>query len=303
MTVTSTEARRSGTRRPVTARRTRAGRPVGPRTFALHAVLVGGALVMFYPLLWMIGSSFKPESEIFTDASPWPRTFELGNYVDGWAGIAGISFGRYFVNSLLVCAGVIVGNLCSCSLAAYAFARIPFRGKKFWFAIMLGTLMLPFHVTVVPQYIVFQRLGWVDTYLPLIVPKFFAIEAFFIFLMVQFIRSIPVELEQAAMVDGCGRFAVFGRIILPLMAPALITTTIFSFIWTWNDFFTQLLYLSTQDKYTVALGLRNFLDSTGESSWGPMFAMTTLSLIPVFVIFLFFQRRLVEGITTSGLRG
>jgi multiple sugar transport system permease protein len=156
---------------------------------------------------------------------------------------------------------------------------------------------------VVPQYIIFQRLGWVNTFLPLIVPKFFAVDAFFIFLMVQFIRGIPVELEQAAMVDGCNRFQIFGRIILPLLTPALVTTTIFTFIWTWNDFFSQLLYLSTQNNYTVSLGLRQFLDASGESSWGPMFAMTTLSLLPVFIVFLFFQKRLVEGIATTGLKG
>jgi multiple sugar transport system permease protein len=168
---------------------------------------------------------------------------------------------------------------------------------------MLGTLMLPFHVTVVPQYIIFNMLGWTNTFLPLIVPKFFAVDAFFIFLMVQFIRGLPVELEQAAMVDGCGRIQIFALIILPLLAPALVTTTIFTFIWTWNDFFTQLLYLNTEKNYTVSLGLRQFLDSSGQSAWGPMFAMTTLSLVPVFIVFLFFQRRLVEGIATTGLKG
>jgi multiple sugar transport system permease protein len=274
-----------------------------PRRVVLHILLIAGAIVMVYPLLWMFGSSFKPENEIFSDLSPIPTSTSFGNYVDGWQGATGISFGQFFLNSFLVCLGVIVGNLVSCSLAAYAFARIKFRFKRFWFAIMLGTLMLPFHVTVVPQYIVFQKLGWVNTYLPLIVPKFFAIEAFFVFLMVQFIRGIPIELEQAAMIDGCTRFQAFRLVVVPLLTPALVTTTIFSFIWTWNDFFSQLLYLSTESKYTVALGLRGFLDATGESSWGAMFAMTTLSLVPVFVIFLVFQRRLVEGVATSGLRG
>jgi multiple sugar transport system permease protein len=168
---------------------------------------------------------------------------------------------------------------------------------------MIGTLMLPFHVTVVPQYIIFNSLGWINTFLPLIVPKFFAVDAFFIFLMVQFIRGIPMELEQAAMVDGCNRFQIFILIILPLMAPALVTTTIFTFIWTWNDFFSQLLYLNAEKNYTVSLGLRQFLDASGQSSWGSMFAMTTLSLVPVFLVFLFFQKRLVEGIATTGLKG
>ncbi len=215
----------------------------------------------------------------------------------------GTSFSTFYINSFLVCLGAIVGNLVSCSLAAYAFARIRFRLRPMWFAIMLGTLMLPFHVTVVPQYIIFNKLGWTNSFLPLIVPKFFAVDAFFIFLMVQFIRGIPIELEEAAMVDGCNRPQIFTRIILPLIKPPLITTTIFTFIWTWNDFFSQLLYLNTETNYTVSLGLRQFLDSSGRSSWGSMFAMTTLSLVPVFVVFLFFQKRLVEGIATTGIKG
>lgn len=269
----------------------------------LHFALAAGALCMVYPLLWMIGSSFKPDAEIFSELSAMPRTFDLANYRSGWTLGTGTSFTTFYLNSFIVCAGAIAGNLLSCSLAAYAFARIKFRFKPLWFAVMLGTLMLPFHVTVVPQYIVFNRLGWTNTFLPLIVPKFFAVDAFFIFLMVQFIRGIPVELEEAAMIDGCGRFRMFIRIILPLIRPALVTTTIFTFIWTWNDFFSQLLYLNEEKKFTISLGLRQFMDASGTSAWGPMFAMTTLSLLPVIAVFLFFQKRLVEGIATTGLKG
>jgi multiple sugar transport system permease protein len=269
----------------------------------LHVVLIAGAFLMVYPLLWMIGSSFKPEGEIFSNLNPIPDSLDFSNYVRGWRLGTGTSFSTFFLNSAIVCLGAIVGNLLSCSVAAYAFARINFRFRSILFALMLGTLMLPFHVTVVPQYIVFNNLGWINTFLPLIVPKFFAVDAFFIFLMVQFIRGIPLELEQAAMVDGCNRFQIFLLIILPLMAPALVTTTIFTFIWTWNDFFSQLLYLNAEKNYTVSLGLRQFLDASGQSSWGSMFAMTTLSLVPVFVVFLFFQKRLVEGIATTGLKG
>ncbi len=273
------------------------------RGVLLHAVLLGGAFCMIYPLLWMIGSSFKPDSEIFTQLNPIPKSLDSINYARGWVLGTGVSFTTFYINSMIVCAGAIIGNLISCSFAAYAFARINFRFRRIWFAVMLGTMMLPFHVTIVPQYIIFHTLNWTNTFLPLIVPKFFAVDAFFIFLMVQFIRGIPVELEEAAMIDGCGRFGMFTRIILPLIKPALVTTTIFTFIWTWNDFFSQLLYLNTQDKYTISLGLRQFLDSSGVSSWGPMFAMTTLSLVPVVVVFIFFQKRLVDGIATTGLKG
>ncbi len=279
------------------------GRRSGWRSWLLHGGLIAGAFAMIYPLLWMVGSSFKPDSQIFTELSPLPRGLDFANYARGWTLGTGMRFSVFYVNSFIVCAGAIAGNLFSCSLAAYAFARIRFRGRRVLFAVMLGTLMLPFHVTIVPQYIIFHTLEWTNTFLPLIVPKFFAVDAFFIFLMVQFIRSIPLELEEAAMIDGCGRFGMFIRIILPLIKPALVTTTIFTFIWTWNDFFSQLLYLNTQDNYTISLGLRQFLDSSGASAWGPMFAMTSLSLLPVILVFLFFQKRLVEGIATTGLKG
>lgn len=188
-------------------------------------------------------------------------------------------------------------------MAAYAFARINFKFKKILFAIMLTTLMLPFHVTVIPQYIVFDSLGWINTYWPLILPKFLAVEGFFIFLLTQFIRGIPRDLDQAAKIDGCGPIQIYWRIIMPLSIPALMTTMIFTFIWTWNDFFSQLLYISELDLYTVSLGLRMFNDSMGQSSWGPLFSMSILSLIPVFIIFIFFQRYLIEGITTGSVKG
>jgi multiple sugar transport system permease protein len=267
-----------------------------------HLLLIAGALVMLYPLLWMVASSIKPESQIFSDLSIIPRELELSNYTRGWRG-AGEPFSTFFINSFIVCVGAVVGNVVACSMAAYAFARLDFKLKSVWFALMLMTIMLPYHVTLIPQYAIFLNLDWINTYLPLIVPKFLATDAFFIFLMVQFIRGIPRELDQAAKVDGCGPFSIYWRIILPLLAPALVTTAIFTFLWTYNDFFSQLIYLSDTALYTVPLGLRLFLDSTGESSWGPMFAMSVLSLVPVFVFFLSFQRLIVEGISTTGLKG
>jgi len=274
------------------------------RALFVHVLLIAGALVMLYPLLWMVSSSLKPADLIFSDPSLWPKEFDFSNYPEGWTG-SGTSFGRFFLNSTIVTAGAVVGNVVACSMAAYAFARLDFKFKKLWFALMLVTIMLPQHVTLVPQYFLFLRLGWVDTFLPLIVPKFLAVDAFFIFLMVQFIRSIPRELDDAAAVDGCGPIMIYWRIILPLATPALVTTAIFTFIWTWDDFFSQLIYLSSIANYTVPLGLRMFLDLTGgeEATWGPLFAMSVLSLIPTFLFFLFFQRMLIEGISTSGLKG
>jgi multiple sugar transport system permease protein len=176
-------------------------------------------------------------------------------------------------------------------------------GRKFWFAVMMLTLMLPSHGTTIPRYIMFRSLGWIDTFLPLVVPKFFATDAFFIFLLVQFIRSLPKELDESALIDGCGKFGIYMRIVMPLTMPALITTVLFTFLWTWDDFFNQLLYLNSPAKYTVPMGLRLFVDSSGMSSWGPMFAMAVLSLVPCFILFFSLQKYFVQGITTTGLKG
>lgn len=278
-------------------------RPAGlmARKTVAHAALLLVGLGMLYPLLWMLSSSFKPQQDIFSSSSLVPTTPTLSNYVLGWSG-AGAPFSLYLVNSLVVCALTVVGNVFSCSLAAYAFARMSFVGQRVLFALMLGTMMLPQHVTLIAQYSIFRDLDWIDTYLPLVVPKFLGTEAFFIFLMVQFIRGLPRELDEAARIDGCGVFGIYFRIVLPLLRPALVTTAIFSFIWSYNDFFSQLIYLSDPAKITVPLALRTFLDASGQSEWGQMFAMSIVTLVPVLVVFVLFQRKIVEGMATSGLK-
>ncbi|WP_349428525.1 carbohydrate ABC transporter permease [Microbacterium sp. LWS13-1.2] len=271
------------------------------RSVLKHAALILAAIVMIYPLLWMVVSSLRPNDLIFRQPGLWLSTLEFDNYVNGWNALT-YPFSQYLLNSAIVVIGAILGNLISCSLAAYAFARLRFRGRRLWFAVMLLTVMLPFHVVVVPQYILFSQLGWVNTFLPLIIPKFLATDAFFVFLMVQFIRGIPRELDEAARIDGCGKLRTFYHVILPLMVPALATTAIFTFIWTWNDFFTALIYLTSPDMLTVPLALRVFIDSTGGSDWGAMFAMSVVSLLPIFLAFLLGQRFLVKGIATTGLK-
>jgi multiple sugar transport system permease protein len=267
-----------------------------------HVLLIGCSLVMIYPLLWMLSSSFKPEQDILSDVTLWPRTFSLQSYIVGW-NVLGVGFGRFFANSFIVAILTVVGNVVSCSFAAFAFAFLEFDGKRIWFALMLATLMLPYHVTLIPQYILFLNLGWVNTFLPLVVPKFLAADAFFIFLMVQFFRGIPRDLIDAAMMDGCGAWRIYRKIILPLSLPVFATAAIFSFRWTWEDFFGPLVYLSDIQNYTVPLALRSFVDSTSQSAWGPLFAMSILSLVPVFAFFVLFQRLLIRGIATSGLKG
>ena len=269
------------------------------RSVLKHALLILASLIMIYPVLWMLVSSLRPTDVIFRTPGLWLNQFYIQNYTEGWFALES-PFGWYIINSAIVVLGAIAGNLLSCTLAAYAFARLKFRMRTVWFSIMLLTIMLPIHVVVVPQYIIFNQLGFVNTFVPLILPKFLATDAFFVFLMVQFIRGIPRELDEAALIDGCGHWRIFSRVMLPLMGPAIATTAIFTFIWTWSDFFTPLIYLTDPFAYTVPVALRSFLDATAGSNWGAMFAMSVVTLIPLFLVFLFGQRFLVKGIATTG---
>jgi multiple sugar transport system permease protein len=271
-------------------------------TLMRHAVLIAASFIMLYPLLWMAASAFKPEAAIFTDLSIIPHSLNPRNFFEGWKALE-VSFSRFYWNSFVIAVLVVIGNVISCSMAAFAFAKLNFRGKKLFFALMMATLMLPYHVTLIPQYVLFLNIGWVDTILPLVVPKFLAVDAFFIFLMVQFFRGLPRELDEAAMIDGCGPWRIFFTIILPLSKPVLATAAIFSFLWTWNDFFGPLIYLNDVQNYTVPLALRGFVDATGQSAWGQLFAMSTLALAPIFIFFLLFQRLIIEGVAMSGLKG
>ena len=269
-----------------------------------HLFIIGLGLFMVYPVVWMIVSSFKANNEIFSNPGLIPTTLTFENYITGWRGYAGTSFETFFINSLLMCAAAIIGNLISCTMAAYAFARLNFTGKRFWFMIMMITLMLPGHVTLVPRYILLNNFGWVGSYLPIIVPKFLATDAFFVFLLVQFIRGIPKEIEEAAIVDGCTKVGVFLRIIVPLATPALVTTALFTFLWTWDDFFNHLLYLTRPDIFTVSRALRTFVGDAGAvSNWGGALAMATLSIVPAFILFFSLQKYFVQGISTTGIKG
>ena len=269
-----------------------------------HLFIIALGLLMIYPIVWMIISSFKPNNMIFSDPGLIPKAVTIENYISGWKGYAGVSFGRFFVNSFLMCAGAVVGNLIACTMAAYAFARLKFKGRNFWFGVMMVTLMLPAHVTIVPRYILFNTFGWVGSFLPIIVPKFLATDAFFVFLLVQFIRSLPKELDEAAIIDGCGKFGVFFRIIVPLATPALVTVALFTFLWTWDDFYNHLLYLTRPPIFSVSRALRTFVGDAGAvSNWGGALAMSTLSMVPLFILFFSLQKYFVEGITTTGLKG
>ncbi|MBN2984182.1 carbohydrate ABC transporter permease [Cohnella algarum] len=267
-----------------------------------HTFIILLGILMLYPVLWLVSSSFKPNQLIFSEPGLWPSAFTLDNYANGWKGLQGISFGRFFTNSWIISIMSVLGNVITCSLAAFAFARLHFKFRKIWFALMLVTIMLPYHVTLIPQYIIYDQLQWINTYYPLILPKWLANDSFFILMMVQFIRGIPRELDESATIDGCGMWQIYFRIVLPLLVPALISAAIFTFIWSWDDFFSQMIYLSKIDLFTVQLGIRSMFDPSGQSDWGALLAMSTLSLVPITLIFLIFQRYFLDGIATTGLK-
>lgn len=267
-----------------------------------HLFIIILGIFMLYPVLWLISSSFKPNQLIFSEPGLWPKEWTIDNYIKGWAGFQGISFGRFFLNSAFISLLCVLGNIITCSLAAFAFARLKFRLSKLWFALMIVTIMLPYHVTLIPQYIIFNELDWLNTYYPLIIPKWLATDSFFILLMVQFIRGIPRELDESAIIDGCNLRSIYYRIMLPLLVPALISTAIFTFIWSWDDFFSQMIYISKIDLFTVQLGVRALFDPSGSSDWGALLAMSALSLIPISLIFMFFQKYFLEGIATTGFK-
>lgn len=273
------------------------------RSVIYHVGVILLGYIMLYPILWLIANSLKATDEIWTNiASLIPQNPTFENYVNGWTGFGGVTFATFFRNSFIIAGVSTITTVFSSAVVAYGFSRIRFAGRTFWFTCMLLTLMLPVQVQIIPQYIVFSWLGWINTFYPLLVPHFFG-TPFFIFLIMQFIRGIPTELDEAAEIDGCSKVGIFFRIILPLIQPAMITAAIFSFYWTWDDFLQPLIYLTNLKLFTVSVALRAFADPSSTTDWGAVFAMSTLSLVPVFILFIIFQKYLVEGISTSGLKG
>ena len=220
------------------------------------------AFAMCYPLIWMFFSSFKTNYEILGSYSLLPEKFILDGYKNGWNGIGRNTFGLYIINTFKMVLPTVLFTVLSSAIVAYGFGRFKFPMKKPFFALMISTLMLPNSVIIIPRYLLFNKWGWLDSYKPFIIPAIFACDAFFIFMLVQFIRGIPKELDEAATIDGCNPVGLFGRILLPLMKPALFSAGLFKFMWTWNDFFNTLIYISKVEKYPISLGLRISLDTS-----------------------------------------
>lgn len=272
-----------------------------------HAVLIVGSLIMIYPLLWMLFATFKQNTEIFGSTSMFPERFPFENpfaaYINGWNGLSEINYGHFYWNTIVMTAPTVLFTIVSCALVAYGFARFDFPLKRMWFAVMLSTLMLPNAVIVIPRYLMFNSLGWLNTYLPIIVPALFACFPFFIFMLVQFIRGIPKELDESAKMDGCSPGGILFKVLMPVMKPALFSAGLFQFMWTWNEFFDVLIYINSVEKYPLALGLRITMDTASDVKWNEVMAMGLLSVLPLVVVFFFAQRYFVEGIATTGLKG
>lgn len=273
-------------------------------TIVYHVLVTIGAFIMVYPLLWMILSSFKPTTTILPTATQLiPTTWTLDNYITGWKGFMGYSFATFFKNSFFISIVSTFGTLISSAFVAYSLQRLQFKMKRILFILVLSTMMLPPQILMIPQYMWFRRLGWVGTYYPMILPYFFAIQGFFVYLIMNFIGGVPKELDEAAKIDGCSYYGIFFRIILPLITPALITSAIFSFIWRWDDYLSALLYVTRPEMRPISLALKLFNDPSSGSDIGATLAMSTLSIVPATIIFLFFQKSLVEGIASSGIKG
>ncbi len=285
--------------------RRRAERTRALERSVIHVILLIGSISMLFPLYWMVSTSLKPQHEVFLLPPTWfPSEFQWIHYRQAFVDY--FNFAQYGANTMIITLGVLVGRLLSASLVAFGFARIRFFGRDAIFLLVLSTMMVPGQVTIIPLYILFKDLGWLNTFYPLIVPTWFGGGAFFIFLLRQFILTINPELDDAARIDGCGWLGIYARITIPLIKPALGAVAIFSFLGTWNDFFGPLIFLRSRDMLTLAVGL-HFMATAASSSVRPnlphLMAGSTMILLPPLAVFFFAQRYFIQGVTFSGIKG
>ncbi|GFN31062.1 carbohydrate ABC transporter permease [Paenibacillus xylaniclasticus] len=270
-----------------------------------HVFMIIFSLIMIYPVIWWIGAAFKTNADL-SSPNLFPKQWQWSNFTDGWKSIPGHSFTDFYINTFGLELAVLVTTLASCSLVAFGFGRLDFPLKNLWFSMLMMTMMLPGQVLIIPQYAMFHQFGWINTYWPFIVPHALAAGAggtFFVFLLIQFVRGLPKELDEAAKIDGCSWWGIYWRVVLPLTKPALVTVTIFCFLWNWDDFLGHLLYINSVDKYTVGLALRMINDSQSGLQWGQLLAMSLVSIVPATIVFSFLQKYFVEGIATTGIKG
>ena len=259
-------------------------------------------VVLLYPIIWMFCASFKTNEEIFGSVTLLPKSFDFHYYVEGWTAST-MTYTQFFANTALLVIPTVILTVCSCGLVAYGFARFRFPGKKILFALLIATLMLPNAVIIIPRYALYNRFGWVNTYLPFYVPALLGCYPFFVFMLVQFMRGLPRDLDESAYIDGCGTFRVLVQILLPLLKPALFSAGLFQFMWTYNDYFNSLIFINSVSKYPVSLALRLSMDSESVIIWGKLMAMSFVVVLPLIILFFAAQKYFVEGIATTGMKG
>ncbi len=271
-----------------------------------HVVLILVGMVLLYPVVFMLFAAFKDSNEVFTSLSIFPEKYHFENFSNGWRAGASrsVTFTNYFLNTFALVIPTVLLTVVSCTLVAYGFTRFCFPGKKILFPIMISTLMLPNTVIIIPRFMLFKSLGWLDTYYPFYAPALFACYPFFIFMIIQFMRNIPISLDESAKMDGCSSLRTLWSILMPLLKPSVFSAGLFQFLWTWNDFYNQLIFINKPKKFTIALGLRLAIDSSTETvQWNEVMAMSVCSIIPLFLLFFFCQKYFVEGIASSGIKG
>lgn len=268
-----------------------------------YVVLILVGLMMLYPLLWMFTAALKPNHEIFTSMSLIPKEWSLDGFINGWKTGTEFTFGHYIINTFLYVLPKVFFTVVSSTIVAYGFARFDIPWKKFWFATLIATILLPQTVLLIPQYLMFREMGMLDSYLPLYLPLAFATQGFFVFMLVQFLRGIPTDMEEAAMIDGCNSFQVLWHVVVPVIRPAIISVALFQFMWSVNDFLGPLIYVSSVDKYPIALALKMSIDVTEGARWNEILAMASIAIIPSIVVFFMSQKYFVEGVSNSGIKG
>ena len=268
-----------------------------------YSFLSAVGLIMIYPMVWLFFSSFKSNNEIFGSLNLFPGKFIWDSYSNGWKGSGQFGYSVFFMNSFKLVLPTVVFTVLSSIVVAYGFARFNFPFKGPLFGLMISTLMLPNAVIIIPRYLLFKKFGWLDTYLTFSIPAIFACYPFFIFMMVQFFRGIPRELDESARIDGCNVLTILLRILLPLSKPAIVSAAVFQAVWTWEDFFNSLIYINSVRKFTVSLALRMSLDTVASTNWNEVLAMSVVSILPCVLIFFLAQKYFVEGISTTGLKG
>ena len=260
-------------------------------------------LVLLYPIIWMFFATFKSNEDIFGSTKLLPSVWHFENYVEGWKGSSRLTYTTFFINTFKLVVPTTLLTVASACLTAYAFARFDFPCKGLLFSVLIGLMMLPGAVVIIPRYLLYNQFHWIDTYMPFYIPALLCCNSFFPYMLIQFLRGIPRELDESAYIDGCSTFRTLVSILLPLMKPALFSAGLFQFLWTYNDYFNSLIFISSQKMYPISLALRMSLDSESVVNWGKVMAMAFVAVLPVMVLFFAAQKYFVEGIATSGLKG